>query len=40
MYMVNVMCSKAMKELQDKRSNFNKKPLKGILKKAPEEHMR
>lgn len=37
MFMIKVICDRGLKELEEKHKNWNKKPLKGILKKAPEE---
>ncbi|CAD8146867.1 unnamed protein product [Paramecium octaurelia] len=37
MYMVQIICNRGLKELEEKNKNANKKQIKGILKKQPDE---
>ncbi|CAD8151296.1 unnamed protein product [Paramecium pentaurelia] len=39
-YMVQVICNRGLKEIEEKNKNANKKQVKGILKKPPEEQMK
>ncbi|CAD8069395.1 unnamed protein product [Paramecium sonneborni] len=40
MYMVQIICNRGLKELEEKNKNANKKQIKGILKKPPEEQVK
>lgn len=37
MSIINTICDKFYKDAQEKQQNQNRKPIKGILKKPPEE---
>ncbi|CAK62484.1 unnamed protein product (macronuclear) [Paramecium tetraurelia] len=39
-YMVSIICSRGLKEIEEKNKNANKKQVKGILKKPPDEQMK
>ncbi|CAD8051697.1 unnamed protein product [Paramecium primaurelia] len=39
-YMVQVICNRGLKEIEEKNKNGNKKQVKGILKKPPEEQIK